>query len=662
MRHIAMWKSGRLCRLGRNTSAGIAVAICLLVESPAIAQSCPAVSGTERVSIATDGAQGNDRSLIPATNGDGCVVAFKSSAANLIATDSNDKVDIFVRDRGAGTTERVTVTVDASQPNDNSFPPAVSGDGRVVAFSSLSTNLAIGDFNQTPDVFVYDRDARTTEVLTLALDGNAGGGAPDLPPSVNDDGRFVAFASQSDNLVTGDSNEASDVFVRDRTTETTELISVVTTGGQQGRTGNAASAGATITADGCFVAFYSDASNLVAGDRNQFRDVFVRNRCTGVTERVSISSTGDEANGASAAAGFAPAISADGRFVAFGSDASNLVAGDTNGVTDIFIRDRLTGTTTRVQPPDGCGIGSAAALETTGFSDAPSFSDDGRFLAFMSLSSSFVSNDTNGVADVFVLDRSSGLIARVLGNGNAEPNGASGFPQLSGDGQVVVYQSDATNLVAGDTNHTTDIFISTNPFVADGPIPGVTPLPTCTPTETATANTATPSATRTEVPTSTGTPTRTPTGTPTGICPCTPTRTNTLVPPTATPTAPTPTPTAGDFCNTMCAEGQPCRAVVGGQIMGGECVPSLDCRCVVGGTPTATPRINTPTPTVPGNTTPTRTAAAAHHGGGGCGCRIDPSTGTMVYDHSVPALGFPALVWIWRRSRRHPSGGQRRAA
>ena len=198
----------------------------------------------------------------------------------------------------------------------------------------------------------------------------------------------------------------------------------------------------TLAADGRFVAFGSDATNLVTGDTNAVSDAFVYDRVTGTTERVSVSSAGAEANGTS----FAPAISADGRFVAFPSEATNLVPGDTNGVTDVFVRDRLTGTTERVSV-------SSAGAEANGTSFAPAISADGRFVAFPSEATNLVPGDTNGATDVFVRDRLTATTDRVsVDSAGAQANDRSDFPAISADGSVVAFVSTATNLVPDDTN------------------------------------------------------------------------------------------------------------------------------------------------------------------------------------------------------------------
>jgi Tol biopolymer transport system component len=211
------------------------------------------------------------------------------------------------------------------------------------------------------------------------------------------DGRFVVFQSDASNLVRGDTNRTNDVFVRDRRAGTTELVSISSAGVQ----GNDTSAEPTISADGRFIAFSSRATNLVPGAADGARlsreppgnrnNVFIRDRLKGTTRRISVSPAGAPGNDNSAT----PAISADGRFVAFLSDASNLVPGDTNGVKDVFVRDRRTGTTRRVSV-------SSAGAQSKDSSDHPALSADGRLVAFQSGASNLVPGDTNGTSDVFI--------------------------------------------------------------------------------------------------------------------------------------------------------------------------------------------------------------------------------------------------------------------
>jgi Tol biopolymer transport system component len=368
-------------------------------SSPAAASHGGAWHTVARVSVATEGAQANKSSYSAAVSADGRVVAFQSDATNLVPGDTNGVVDVFVRDRQAGTTERVNVAADGAQANGgygftNSGIPALSADGRFVAFTSDASNLVPGDTNGVPDIFVRDRQAGTTERVSVAAGGAQANGFGSDTPSLSVDGRFVAFRSFASNLVPGDTSSVSDIFVRDRQAGTTERINVASDGTEAGNTSDAPS----LSVDGRFVAFRSGASNLVPGDTNGVPDIFVRDRQAGTTERVNVAADGAQANDGYS---FPGGISADGRFVAFTSDASNLVPGDT-GPSDIFVRDRQAGTTERVNV-------AADGTQANGFGAySPFLSADGRFVAFQSTATNLVPGDTNDIGDVFVAERAEG--------------------------------------------------------------------------------------------------------------------------------------------------------------------------------------------------------------------------------------------------------------
>ncbi len=400
---------------------------------------------TERVSVATGGGQTTGgHSYIPAISADGRFVAFSSDATNLVSGDTNGFRDIFVHDRLTGTTERVSVSTGGTEADGVSETPAISADGRFVAFYSDATNLVSGDTSGVSEIFVHDRQTGTTERVSVAMGGaEANGGS--LYAAISADGRFVAFYSDANNLVSSDTNGRGDIFVHDRQTGTTERVSI-TTGGIQA---DGYSFRPVISADGRFVAFDSDATDLVSGDTNGTTDVFVHDRQTGTTERVSVATGGTEANSTSDT----PAISADGRFVAFRSFADNLVSGDTNADTDIFVHDRQTGTTERVSVATG-------GTEANSTSDTPAISADGRFVTFYSNATDLVGGDTNSAPDVFVHDRQAGTTERVsVATGGTEGNGNSGTAAISADGRFVTFASTATNLVSGDSNNATDIFV-----------------------------------------------------------------------------------------------------------------------------------------------------------------------------------------------------------
>ncbi len=399
---------------------------------------------TQRVSVDSGGAQGNNDSDYASTSADGRCVAFESGATNLVGGDTNGLVDIFVHDCHSGTTERVSLDSGGMQGNGDSLNPSISADGRCVAFHSTATDLVSGDTNLWDDVFVRDRHSGTTERVSVGSGGTQGNSASRFA-SLSSDGRYVAFDSYATNLVPGDTNTSIDIFVHDRQSGTTVRVSV-SSGGVQG---DSASRISSISSDGRYVAFYSYATNLVSGDTNGVSDIFVRDLQSGTTERANLSAAGAQGNGFSLHSW----ISGDGRCVAFASNSNNLVSGDTNPWQDIFVRDLQSGTTERVSV-------DAAGVQADGPSDYPSISADGRYVSFRSTASNLVSGDTNGVSDVFIHDRQSGTTERVsIGAGGAQGNGDSDRPSVSADGRWVAFDSGASNLVGADTNGVEDIFL-----------------------------------------------------------------------------------------------------------------------------------------------------------------------------------------------------------
>ena len=289
---------------------------------------------TTRVSVGPGGAQANADSIDPAISANGRWVVFQSLASNLVAGDTNGEADIFVIDQQTGTKTRANVGAGDVEGNAISGAPAISADGRWVAFKSIASNLVAGDTNADYDVFVHDQQTRTTTRVSVGPGGAQGNGVISyFSPAISADGRWVAFESWASNLVAGDTNEKADAFVHDQQTGTTTRVSV----GPGGAQGNGDSWVSAISGDGRWVSFMSHASNLVVRDTNGKADVFVYDRQTETTARVSLGAAGAEGNGHSSW----PAISADGRWVAFLSVASNLVAGDTNGQSDVFVHDRV---------------------------------------------------------------------------------------------------------------------------------------------------------------------------------------------------------------------------------------------------------------------------------------------------------------------------------
>ncbi|WP_229070233.1 hypothetical protein [Actinoplanes sp. DH11] len=439
-------------RASREVRLGAAFAtITLATLAVVAAHGSPAAAavGTERVSVSSGGTQGDaDSGLeVPggATSDDGRYVVFDSYATNLVAGDTNDDLDVFVRDRQAGTTERMSVSSGGAQGNDTSGQGAISGNGRHVVFTSIADNLVPGDTNGVADIFLRDRQAGTTERVSLPATGTQ---ATDISiqASVSDDGTRVAFVSIATDMVPGDTNETSDIFLRDRQAGTTVRVSVSSAGTQS----NEYSSQPTISGAGGHVSFTGGADNLVPGDTNELPDLFVRTLQTGTTERVNVATGGGQGTGQSTGRG---AMSDDGRFVGFRSDAPDLVPGDTNGVADVFVRDRQAATTERVSLTSGGG-------ESNANSSGPTISDDGNRVAFRSEATNLVAPDTNGFVDVFLRDRQAGTTERVsLTSGGGEGNGDSDAGDLSGDGRHVAFRSQATNLVASDTNGAQDVFV-----------------------------------------------------------------------------------------------------------------------------------------------------------------------------------------------------------
>ncbi|MCC6408664.1 MAG: PD40 domain-containing protein [Planctomycetes bacterium] len=349
-----------------------------------------ATGTTSRVSVASDGSQGNNVSSWVQLSGDARLVVFQSTATNLVPNDHNGADDVFVHDRQTGQTTRVSVDSAGAEGDfgGGSFghtPLDISADGRFVAFQSVSTNLVVNDTNAVDDIFVRDLQLGVTTRVSVSSAGVAGNDQSRYP-SISADGRWIAFDSVAANFVNGDTNGTFDVFVHDRLTGQTVLASA----SELGVIGNGTSYYPELSADGSYVAFNSWASNLVPNDANGWYDAFRRELTTGRIKLVSLSSFGGQGDGGSSVGG----MSADGRYVAFTSVASNLVPGDTNGKQDNFLRDMQLRTTVRVSVTANGGQGSDISF-------APAISDDGRVFASDSLAA-LVPNDSNASADVFV--------------------------------------------------------------------------------------------------------------------------------------------------------------------------------------------------------------------------------------------------------------------
>lgn len=398
----------------------------------------------ERVSIRSNGAQTvNGDSQNAAISADGRYVAFQSDDETLVTGDSNTFSDIFLHDRETGTTIRVSRGLESAQPDGDSSNPAISANGRYIAFESDAKNLVVDDLNAQLDIFVYDRDTQITTRVSVGT-GGVEGTQFSYSPSISADGQLIAFASYSPNLVTPDSNSKSDIFVYDLTGSSIERISSADA--------DDAAFDPFISADGRYVAYRSLATNLVENDANDAADIFLFDRLNLTTVRVSVNSSGEEANGGSAT----PSLSGDGRYVVFESAANNLVTGDSNGVSDIFLHDTIDGSTLRVNHSSG----GQQAFD--GGSSRGVISADGQFVAFVSLANTLVQGDNNEMNDIFVrsLVDDTTVRANVNNSGQQAAGGHSARPAISADGTYVTFHSGAVNLVTGDSNGLTDIFVA----------------------------------------------------------------------------------------------------------------------------------------------------------------------------------------------------------
>jgi len=408
------------------------LALCLVLMTLAALSAFAASPGThELISIdaaqrqgfgASSGTIGISRGvLFDATNTPDRYVVFSTLAA-LNRADTLHS-DIYVRDRTRRAITLVSVgnAPAANKPkvvaNGDSFNPSISDDGRFIAFQSAATNLVAGDANNKTDVFV--RDLRGNEVRASVIPAGTDADGDSQYPQISGDGLSVAFESDATNLVAGDTNTSTDVFVRQLQTPNRPARTIrVSTDATGAQTNNGArSRFPSISADGSKVAFESNATNLTPNDQGGFTDIFVKTVNTGAIEKVSVDSMGSPGGGDS----HLPFISGDGNFVAFVSSANNLVPNDNNMHADIFVRDLQAGTTTRVsvatdgtEGDDDSGLSNATSLPAGAVSGRPTLSDDGRFVAFVSEATNLLGAgiDNNGIEDVFIHDTADGTTER----------------------------------------------------------------------------------------------------------------------------------------------------------------------------------------------------------------------------------------------------------
>lgn len=431
---------------GRRSFVAFVILALLPVPAGLALHHALAVPGVlERISNDAAGNNGNQSSGVPSSSGDGRFVAFFSDATNLVAGDTNNKRDIFVRDRVLETQTRASVSTAGVAGDGESTFPYISGNGRFVVFESDSSNLVNGDSNGVRDIFIRDLQSETTERVSVGP-GGAQANAASARARCSADGRFVVFHSSASNLVVGDNNNQVDVFLHDRQTGVTARVSVATGGAE----GDGSSSVPSISDDGNLIVFESQAVNFAANDNNLETDVFLHNRTTATTIRISSTAGGASTNGFSAY----PQISGDGKFVSFSTNATNFpdIANDGDEFEDIILYSIAHGTFERISK----GLGGAPPDGNCLF---PGISGDGRFVTFSSLATNLVDEDNNNREDAFIYDRAFDVTLRVsLAPDGTQIDGFARNVSISADGNFVAFMSDATNLLPMLFSGTTQVY------------------------------------------------------------------------------------------------------------------------------------------------------------------------------------------------------------
>jgi len=436
----------------RRWRAAAAAVAALAAIASVTGRSLAASSSVLITRIAPPGVDPNGASSDPSVSATGRFVAFVSRASNFGPLDPNGPVpDVYLFDGDAQRATLVSSGLGGAGANGPSSAPSISADGSTIAFASRANNLVPGGSGHHENIFI-----RLADGTIFQISHSVNFGPPDgdsYQPVISADGRYVAFTSTADDLVPGDHNKAADVFVSSLITNKIQRVSV----SSSGQEGNGPSSNPAISATGGFVSFDSAANDLVPHDTNGVADVFVRDMHAGTTRRASLSSSSQQQNAAVAPPySQISSISADGRYVAFDSDATNLVPGDVNGHTDVFRHDMRTGRTILVSR-------NSHGVEGDNDSFAPSMSADGTKVTFDSYASN-LAQPWAPVVNVFVRDIAHGRTLTVDVAQNGSPRDAelvTNFlqrPAISADGRVVVFASGADNLVPGDYNGVADLF------------------------------------------------------------------------------------------------------------------------------------------------------------------------------------------------------------
>jgi hypothetical protein len=424
--------------LGRVVRSGLVAVVLVVACCGATASAAP--TDTIRVSVDT-GSRWVNGSFQARISDDGTLVVFTTRIG---FPNDYSRYNVMLRNLVSNETTLLSSTAAGTPPQyRDSRDGAISGDGRTAAFMS-DAGLVDPSTDRVANIFVRDIATGAMSGGSVSSTGQWSNGPCGLP-TLSSDGRYVAFTSDGTNLVPGDTNRATDIFVRDRQSGTTQRVSVSTAGVQ----GNDNCSGPVISRNGRYVAFASFATNLVSGDTNNRQDIFVRDLVAQTTSRVSVTSAGLQADGTN----WGPSISSDGRYVAFTSYSQKLVPNDTNVFKDVFVRDRVARTTTRVSI-------SSTEAQANGSSWWCSISGDGRYVAFDSGASNLAPADANAARqDIYVRDRTAGTTWRAsVSSVGQQATSNSTYPALSASGAYVAFTSEGSNLVPYDTNEVTDVF------------------------------------------------------------------------------------------------------------------------------------------------------------------------------------------------------------
>ena len=380
----------------------------------------------------------------PSLSASGRYAAFESRHAGMDPDDPTTDPKVFLRDVKKGTLVRVDTAPDGQAADGRGYAPALDAKGRCVAFVSYASNLVAGDTNNESDVFVFDRKKAVIRRVSVSESGaQADNFAED--PAISANGKVVAWTTFASTLIGGDTNQDRDLYVAWWKKNRIVRASVSRSGGDA----DAGAFDATLSGNGRYAGFNSLATNLVEGDTNGFSDTFVRDLKKGVTHRISVSTAGEEGNWHS----WSPALSRNGRYAAFVSLATNLVEGDTNGSWDIFVHDLRKGTTTRVSV-------ASDGTQANDHSSTPTISLNGRYIAFESRATNLDGADQDGEWDTFVHDRKKGVTWRVsFTSQDTEIAGRVWDSTISGNGRVVAFTTDADGVVPADSNGLLDAFV-----------------------------------------------------------------------------------------------------------------------------------------------------------------------------------------------------------